>query len=188
MAHTHALTFFVAKGMIDAGTGLDVPFAPASFKALARTIEVVRSDAGHLFAAIQRENPYASEARGQLLKALGEIHQELERLPAEVGSPEVESMAMGTPEARSPEVTESRAHLDQIDRELLALLARRNQLARRAARAEATQGQEQGGGSAHEQSLLAARRAWASELGLEEAEVEFFFRTLSLFSAGQGRR
>ncbi|SEU29441.1 prephenate dehydrogenase/arogenate dehydrogenase family protein [Stigmatella erecta] len=92
MAHTHALTFFVAKGMIDAGTGLDVPFAPASFKSLARTIEVVRSDAGHLFAAIQRENPYASEARAQLLAALGEVHRELEALPGDTGVLEAERL------------------------------------------------------------------------------------------------
>src|SRR5580658_4476381 len=46
MAHTHALTFFVAKGMIDAGAGMNVPFAPPSFQAISRTIETVRSDAG----------------------------------------------------------------------------------------------------------------------------------------------
>ena len=50
MAWTHALAFFVAKGMIDAGAGMEVPFAPPSFQAIARTIEIVRSDAGHLFA------------------------------------------------------------------------------------------------------------------------------------------
>ena len=57
MAHTHALTFFVAKGMLDAGAGMEVPFAPPSFQAISRTIETVRSDAGHLFAAIQRRTP-----------------------------------------------------------------------------------------------------------------------------------
>src|SRR5208282_5341425 len=57
MAHTHALTFFIAKGMIDAGAGMEVPFAPPSFQAISRTIEAVRSDGGHLFAAIARDNP-----------------------------------------------------------------------------------------------------------------------------------
>ncbi len=94
MAHTHALTFFVAKGMIEAGAGGEVPFAPASFKALARTIEVVRADAGHLFAAIQHENPFASEARRRLLDALTRIHEELERLPVEMGSSEEGRMAI----------------------------------------------------------------------------------------------
>src|SRR5262249_46743832 len=73
MAHTHALTFFIAKGMIDAGAGMEVPFAPPSFQAISRTIETVRSDAGHLFAAIQKENPFAQEARKQLVEALKNI-------------------------------------------------------------------------------------------------------------------
>src|SRR6202000_2209236 len=70
MAHTHALTFFVAKGMIDAGAATEVPFAPPSFQAFARTIETVRSDAGHLFTAIARDNPFSSEARKELVRAL----------------------------------------------------------------------------------------------------------------------
>jgi len=176
MAHTHALTFFVAKGMIDAGIGLDVPFAPASFKALARTIETVRSDAGHLFAAIQRENPFAPEARRALLTALQAIHEELERLPPEASAPEAGRMAIPTSEAAAPERIEYPSHLDQLDRELMSLLARRIQLARRADRAGAHE--EQGGDAAREESLLAQRRAWASELGLEQEEAEVFFRTL----------
>ncbi|MBN1210493.1 MAG: prephenate dehydrogenase/arogenate dehydrogenase family protein [Myxococcaceae bacterium] len=180
MAHTHALTFFVAKGMIDAGTGLEVPFAPASFKALARTIEIVRSDAGHLFAAIQRENPFASEARGQLLKALTEIHEQLQRQPPEPGAPEAGRMAIPTPEPGPRELAEYRQHLEEIDRELLVLLARRTQLVQRAARAEAREA-GQGKIPDREESLLATRRAWASELGLEEAEVEAFFRAILHF-------
>ena len=78
MAHTHALTFFVAKGMIDAGAGMEVPFAPPSFQAIARTIETVRSDAGHLFAAIARDNPFAAEARKQLVQALAAIDRALD--------------------------------------------------------------------------------------------------------------
>ncbi|HYH97366.1 prephenate dehydrogenase/arogenate dehydrogenase family protein [Hyalangium sp.] len=184
MAHTHALTFFVAKGMIDAGTGLNVPFAPASFKSLARTIETVRSDAGHLFAAIQRENPFASEARSQLLTALEAIHEALERPPPEAGAPEAGRMAIPTSEVRSSELAEYQSHLDQLDRELMSLLARRIQLARRTDRAGAQAGQ--GGDAAREESLLAERRAWASELGLEEPEAEVFFRTLLRLSRRSG--
>lgn len=176
MAHTHALTFFVAKGMIDAGIGLDVPFAPASFKALARTIETVRSDAGHLFAAIQRENPFSSEARRELLTALQAVHEEIERLPPEPGTPEAGRMAIPASEARPPERTEYPAPLDQLDRELMSLLARRIQLARRVARNGPQEGQ--GDEGAREETLLAQRRAWASELGLEPEEAEVFFRTL----------
>jgi prephenate dehydrogenase len=181
MAHTHALTFFVAKGMIDAGSGLDVPFAPASFKALARTIETVRSDAGHLFTAIQRENPFASEARSQLLGALGAIHEQLERLPPEGSSPEAGRMAIPTAEASSPELAEYRAHLDQLDRDLIVLLARRTHLAQRAARAEAEAGQISD--PAREKALLESRRVWATELGLEK-EAEVFLRTLLRLSQG----
>jgi prephenate dehydrogenase len=176
MAHTHALTFFVAKGMIDAGTGLDVPFAPASFKALARTIETVRSDAGHLFAAIQRENPYASEARRQLLTALSEIHEQLERMPPEAGTPEAQSMAIAAPEAGPSKLDEYQAHVDRIDREVMVLLAQRTQLARRAARMQAHEGQ--GSDEARDEALLAERRAWAADLGMEPEEAETFFRIL----------
>jgi prephenate dehydrogenase len=176
MAHTHALTFFVAKGMIDAGAGLDVPFAPASFKALARTIETVRSDAGHLFAAIQRENPFASEARRQLLSALTEIHEQLERMPPEAGTPEAGPMAIPAPQAGRSELAEYRAHLERIDRELLVLLAQRAQLARRAARMEASEGQRSD--AARDEALLAERRAWAADLGLLPEEAEAFFRIL----------
>jgi prephenate dehydrogenase len=183
MAHTHALTFFVAKGMIDAGTGIDVPFAPASFKALARTIEVVRSDAGHLFAAIQRENPYASEARRHLLEALGEIHEELERLPPEPSLPDVVRMAIppASESIASSELTEARRHIDELDRELMVLLARRTELAQRAARAKAEEGLPVLD-STREEALLAARREWASEQGLEPREVEALFRTILRFS------
>jgi prephenate dehydrogenase len=183
MAHTHALTFFVAKGMIDAGTGLDVPFAPASFKALARTIETVRSDAGHLFASIQRENPFASEARRQLLDALGEIHEQLEHMPPEVSSPEARRMAIPTSESGSTELAQYRAHIDQIDREMILLLARRTQLAQRAARAEAREGQ--GSDPHREELLLLERRDWGAALGLEQ-EAEVFFRTLLRLSRGSG--
>ncbi|KFE66770.1 prephenate dehydrogenase/arogenate dehydrogenase family protein [Hyalangium minutum] len=176
MAHTHALTFFVAKGMIDAGIGLDVPFAPASFKALARTIETVRSDAGHLFAAIQRENPFSSEARRELLTALQAVHEDLERLPLEAAAPDTGRMAIPTSEVRPPEQTEYRTHLEQLDRELMSLLARRIQLARRADRSGPLEGQ--GEEAAREEALLAQRRAWAAELGLDPEETEVFFRNL----------
>ena len=181
MAHTHALTFFVAKGMIDAGTGINVPFAPASFQALSRTIEIVRSDAGHLFAAIQRENPFASESRKHLLEALGAVHEELEHLPSESSSPEVASMAIPAPQAGSPELAEARQHIDQLDRELMELLARRTELAQRAARAKAREGRPVLD-PAREESLLAARKQWATELGLEPQEVESLFRTILRFS------
>jgi prephenate dehydrogenase len=40
-------------------------------------LEAVRGDAGHLFGAIQRENPFAAEAREQLLHALQRVHRQV---------------------------------------------------------------------------------------------------------------
>jgi prephenate dehydrogenase len=84
MAETHALAFFIARGLLQAGTGIDVPFSPPSFQAIRRLIDAVQSDAGHLFDAIERENPFASEARHRLLAALEEVDRNLEPQPSGV--------------------------------------------------------------------------------------------------------
>lgn len=181
MAHTHALTFFVAKGMIDAGTGLNVPFAPASFQALARTIEIVRSDAGHLFTAIQHENPFATEARQHLLDALGEIHRELGAVPSEPAASDTERLAIPALQTGVPELKEAREHIDQLDRELVELLSRRAEVARRAAQAKAQAGQPVLD-AAREEALITSRRAWARERGLDESAVESIFRAILRFS------
>jgi len=180
MAHTHALTFFVAKGMLDAGAGMDVPFAPPSFQAISRTIETVRSDAGHLFAAIQRENPFAAAARRQLLEALVEIDRALEATPADP-SPESARFAIPDLGARSPELQEARELIDAVDRELLGLLARRATLARRAGKAKAELGHPIVD-SEREARVLAGRRAWAESLHLDPDEVDELFRAILRFS------
>lgn len=77
MAETHALAFFIAKALVDMGIGEDLSMAPPSFLGLANMLAAVRGDAGHLFAAIQRENPYAAEARIALLEHLSAIHRRL---------------------------------------------------------------------------------------------------------------
>lgn len=77
MAQTHALAFFIAKALVDMGIGEDLSMAPPSFLGLANMLAAVRGDAGHLFAAIQRENPYAAEARAALIDHLGAIHRHL---------------------------------------------------------------------------------------------------------------
>ncbi|HSP19288.1 MAG TPA: prephenate dehydrogenase/arogenate dehydrogenase family protein [Myxococcaceae bacterium] len=176
MAHTHALTFFVAKGMLDAGAGMDVPFAPPSFQAISRTIETVRSDAGHLFSAIQRENPFAAEARSELLRALGDIHRALESAPAG-SAPESSRLAIPDLGARSPELQEARELIDALDRELLELLARRVTLARRAGKAKAELGHPIVD-PAREARLLADRRGRAGQLGLDEEAVDELFRDI----------
>jgi prephenate dehydrogenase len=172
MAATHALAFFVSKGLLDVGAGENVPFAPPSFQAIARTIEAVRSDASHLFRTIQSDNVYAAEARARLLDALSDIHRQL------AAEPEAEAAArLAIPDlgARAPALREIRDLIDDTDRELLSLLARREQLARRAGRVKAA------GGlpildAERERALLAERREWAAHEGLEPDTVEDLFR------------
>jgi prephenate dehydrogenase len=179
MAHTHALTFFVAKGMIDAGAGMEVPFAPPSFQAIARTIATVRSDAGHLFAAIARDNPFAAEARKQLVQALAAIDRALDaQVETELASPQA-SPRFQIPDLgeRSPELKEAREHIDEVDEEIVQLLARRTQLAQRAAHAKAKLGAAVLDG-AREAEAIAARRRWATENKLDPEGVAEVFQAI----------
>ncbi len=93
MAETHALAFFIAKALVDMGIGEDLSMAPPSFLGLANMLAAVRGDAGHLFAAIQRENPYAAEARAALIEHLGTIHRRLS---------DVEGAALSIPDMTQP--------------------------------------------------------------------------------------
>jgi prephenate dehydrogenase len=186
MAHTHALTFFVAKGMIDAGAGMEVPFAPPSFQAIARTIETVRSDAGHLFAAIARDNPFAAEARKQLVAALSSIDRALdvqEATGARAVDPELEATRFAIPDLgdRSPELKQAREHIDALDHEIVRLLARREQLSQRAAHAKAKLGAPVLDGT-REAEVMGARRTWAADLKLDADAVSDVFRAILTMS------
>ncbi|KRE89071.1 prephenate dehydrogenase [Frateuria sp. Soil773] len=77
MATTHALAFFVAKGLVGIGVDDGLAVAPPSFRGMRHMLAAVRGDAGHLFAAIQRENPFAAQARAQLLAELERVHRRL---------------------------------------------------------------------------------------------------------------
>jgi prephenate dehydrogenase len=177
MAHTHALTFFVAKGMLEAGAGMEVPFAPASFQALARAIEAVRSDAGHLFAAIQRENPYAADARGHLVEALTSIDRAL-RAPRDEGhAEEPERFAIPDLGAQSPEIREVRQRIDDVDHEIVRLIAQRTELAERAGKAKAELGRPILD-PAREKALLESRRAWASQANLDAEGIAEIFQAI----------
>ncbi len=174
MAQTHVLAFFVAKGLLDVGVGDNMPFAPPSFQGLKHTLEAVRADAGHLFTAIQRENPFASEARARLVEALDSIHK---KLGEEAGNEEIAPMIIPDLRERSPELREVRELIDDVDREILTLLHQRTQLAKRAAHAKAKLGAPVLD-PAREQTLLQDRRAWARELGMDESVAEEIFRAL----------
>ncbi|HEY5240090.1 MAG TPA: prephenate dehydrogenase/arogenate dehydrogenase family protein [Polyangiaceae bacterium] len=191
MASTHALTFFVAKGMIDAGAGMEVPFAPPSFQAISRTIETVRSDAGHLFSAIARDNPFAAGARKQLVQALSAIDRALDAQGVE-GSLAGEAVGAASAEGsgkfaipdlgeRSPELKQTREHIDAVDREIVRLLAQRAQLAQRAARAKAKLGAPVLD-STREAEVMGARRAWADELKVDADAVADVFRAIMTMS------
>jgi prephenate dehydrogenase len=183
MAETHALAFFVAKGMLDAGVDTKVPFAPPSFQAIARTVDVVRGDAGHLFAAICAENPHAKEARQRLLDALGAAHTMLEPGSRGAEEPTIASDTTGelAPPASSAELRETRDLIDDLDKELVELLARRAELSRRARKAKQRLGQPLHDAT-READLLSARRRLAAEQALDEESIEDVFRAVLRFS------
>jgi prephenate dehydrogenase len=179
MALTHALAFFIAKGMIDVGAPTHLVWAPPSFQAIARTIEAVRGDAGHLFGALHRDNPYAADARRALLDALNAADRNLR----EANAVPMEAPALGIPDlgSASPALVETRELIDEVDREIVDLLARRALLSRRAAAAKA----ELGAGvrdARREAALLAARAGEAEARGLDGESVREIFEAILRFS------
>jgi len=174
MATTHALTYFIAKGLLDVGAGAELPFTPPSFHAIARTLESVQEDAGHLFAALQNENPFAAGAREGLLEALSAIHRSLAEAAETGGGEQLSIPALGT---RSPALQEARDHIDSLDQELVALLARRTELVLRAGRAKAELNLPIHDPE-RESAQLQARRDWAKLSGLDAQGVEEVFRAV----------
>jgi prephenate dehydrogenase len=176
MAATHALAFFVAKGLIDIGAGEQAPFVPPSFRAMAGMIDAVRSDANHLFATIQKDNPFSAEARARLLSALEAIDRDL---TAPVADPPLQSQRLTIPplKERAPDLREARDLIDDIDRDLVHLLGRRAQFARRAGRAKAKAGKEVRD-PARERQILEARRRWAEGEGLNPDGVAEIFQSI----------
>ena len=173
MASTHALGFFLAKGLLDAGAGEGVAHPPPSFQALARGVALVRADAGHLFRTLHLENPYARPARRLLLAALQAADRALEEEAA--GAPPTGALDIPAPVQEALE--DVRDRIDAVDRELLGLLERRGRLALQAAHAKAALGREVRD-EAREARLLAARRAWARTRALDPEAVEELFQTL----------
>ena len=179
MALTHAMAFFIARGLLDLGIGGDLRWAPPSFAALAASIATVRADAGHLFNAIQRENPYAAATRQRLIEALSLIDQRLAEVPAtSAAHPDLGIPDLGQP---SPALREVREHIDELDRELIALLQRRCELSTRAGHAKRATGApvlDPG----REAELLEQRRGWAEQGGLPGDVVQAVFRQVLAMS------
>ncbi|MFV1964918.1 MAG: prephenate dehydrogenase/arogenate dehydrogenase family protein [Pirellulaceae bacterium] len=185
MARSHALAFFVAKALMDMGAGEGLSLTPPSFQALARTIELVRTDAAHLFLAIERENPYAAAARQELLDALLRVHSRLESMDGTAASPDETPEGLDIPDlgTHSPELMETRDLIDELDQDLLRLLGRRAQLSRRAGSIKAIHGKSVRDPS-RERTLLEFRRQWARELDLEPDAIADIFAAVLRFSRG----
>lgn len=179
MALTHAMAFFIARGLLDLGVGDDLRWAPPSFAALAASITAVRADAGHLFNAIQRENPYAAPTRHRLIEALTLIDQRLAEAPASSAlHPDLGIPDLGQ---TSPALREVREHIDELDRELIALLHRRCELSTRAGLAKRATGApvlDPG----READLLEQRGRWAEQGGLPGDVVQAVFRQILAMS------
>jgi len=181
MAETHALAYFVAKGMMDAGVRLDSENAPPSSRAMLRTVEAVRSDAGHLFAALHLDNPYAEDVRRRFLHALEAIDRSLRETDPSHELEVTGPLSIPDLGQRSPEIREVRELIDDVDREIVALLARRTLLVRRAGRAKAELGASVRD-PARETQLLAERRAWAEAAGLDANEIMALFQAVVRYS------
>jgi prephenate dehydrogenase len=174
MAQTHALAFYVAKGLLDIGVPTDSPAAPPSFQAMARTIEAVRGDAGHLLLSLHRENPYSAEYRMRLLQTLSRLDAALE---SGAGSAAEPSYLTIEPAGNVPELSRTRDRIDEIDREIVSLLTRRAELSRRALSAKRVAGRAILDED-RETSLLAERGEWAAENGLDPDATELVFRAI----------
>lgn len=184
MAYSHALAFFVAKGLMDMGVPTDSDFVPPSFRSFARTVESVRSDAGHLFLSIQNLNPYAAEARQELLAGLERLHEELRGVdPATMSEPVTPALQIPDLGTAAPELRETREHIDELDREIVRAIARRAQLSLRAGQIK----REHGGGvrdPGRERELLAERREWALNEDLDPEAVARVFEALMALARG----
>jgi prephenate dehydrogenase len=179
MAESHALAYFVARGFLDAGIRLDSPFLPPSAQAIARAVEAMREDAGHLFASVHRQNRHAPAARRRLLKALVEADEGLAAAPDQGEEPHREPISLAIPDLgeRSPLLREVREVIDDIDSRILELLARRAAMARRARFAKAELGHDVVD-PRRERELLENRRERASRLDLPEEAVERVFEAI----------
>lgn len=184
MAATHALAFFIAKGFLDAEIDLQSDYAPPSVWGMRRMLESVRADAGQLYATLQLDNPYSAQARRRLLNALTNADDTL-RTAASSQRTGGGDLSLGIPPPpaglSSPLLDKARDGIDEIDRELVALLARRAQLSKRAGRVKA----EIGHGvrdPQREAFLLEARRAMAQKLGLDADAVEEVFQSILCLS------
>lgn len=180
MALTHAMAFFIARGLLDLGVGDDLRWAPPSFAALAASIAAVRADAGHLFHAIQRENPYAAATRVRFIEALANIDRQLA-----TESSRSDAAEPGNPVAGplSQEPGKARDLIDELDLELVALLQRRCELSARASRPQPGPEAAAMPDPGYEARVLHERGRWAEDKGLPAEAMQAVFR--EVFAMGR---
>jgi prephenate dehydrogenase len=186
LARGHALTFFIAKGLLDTGgEGLSEE-GPPSVRMMARVVDSVRGDAGHLFLAIS-QNPYAEEAREEFLEALRRVHDQIATVAqarsgdgSEFGDPTLQIPDLGE---RAPELREIRSVIDALDRDLIQLLGRRARLARGAGHIKASHGHGVRD-PIREKTLIEERRRWAADEGLDPDAVDVVFRSVVRLARG----
>lgn len=176
MAEAHALGYFIAKGLLDSGATLESDVVPPSARGLARLIRAVRVDAGHLLGTLNRENPFASPLRKEFIESLQALDQALDQGRPEALSlePELQIPDLGE---RSPALREARDLIDDVDRQLLAVLSQRARLARRAAAAKEALGASVRD-PRRESELREQRRQWAVDVGLEPEGVDGIFAAI----------
>ena len=145
--------------------------------------EAVRVDAGHLLPALHRFNPYAADARRRLLDALVAIDQSLSRPQEARAAADATDAALVIPDlgTHSPQLRETRELIDELDEELVSLLARRARLSQRAGRYKAQMGLAVYD-PVREAQLLESRRRRARERGLDADAVEEVFQVILRFS------
>ena len=80
------------------------------------------------------------------------------------------------------ELAELRAEIDRLDRELIALIARRAEVARRIGDVKAAHGLDVWDAARFDE-MMARRRAWATDAGLDESFVEDLFEHIADFCA-----
>jgi prephenate dehydrogenase len=177
MARTHALGFLIAKAFIDLGIGSEPESVPPSFRGISATIESVREDAGHLFTAILRDNPYAAAARREFLDALAHLDQELSHPATDAGESGQAEFPIPDLGGRSPDLLEVRDLIDEVDRRLVELLVQRQDLAKRAGHIKRRDGRPVRD-QLREESLLTERAGWARDGGLDVEGTLKVFRAI----------
>jgi len=174
---SHAIAFFIAKGLLDAGADFDNRFTPPSFQSMRNTVDAVRADAGHLLLTLHRENPFAPAARLRFVQALQDLNATLSAYEAEPADSSPQPGEPTIPESprHDSDLKQTRNHIDELDMELVALLARRAQLSRRAGRAKVGRPVRD---PLRETELLKSRRQWADDAGLNPDNMEEIFQAV----------